>query len=188
LKTNRSRKRRARGDSNSRPSAYMTDAPGAPGAGLAPGRFDFAFFLFVLLPPAPFTPPLLPFNPQFSPFTANHLTYPYWHASIPHVCLHSASKCPYCLLRENRARGLSSHVSSLFFFCPSCHSTHLFSNAYGLFRTMERRNPRVFIRFRTLPIAMGVYTPSRSSTLSAHNRTNRTPLPLPSVGSILKVT
>jgi hypothetical protein len=30
--------------------------PGAPGAGVAPGGFDFAFFSFFLRPPAPFIP------------------------------------------------------------------------------------------------------------------------------------
>src|SRR4029077_1630795 len=50
------------------------------------GGFDFAFFFFVLPPPAPFNPALLPFNPQFSPFPANHLTCPYWHAILSRVC------------------------------------------------------------------------------------------------------
>jgi hypothetical protein len=51
------------------------------------GVIDSTFFVFVLLPPAPFTPPPLPFNPQFSPFPAYYLTYPYRHAILFRVCL-----------------------------------------------------------------------------------------------------
>jgi hypothetical protein len=46
---------------------------------------------------------------------------------------------------------------------------HLFpfpSTTYGLFCAMERRNPCTFIDFRTLSIAMGVYTPTRHSPLA----------------------
>ncbi|MFI5057698.1 MAG: hypothetical protein ACHQLQ_05885, partial [Candidatus Acidiferrales bacterium] len=50
--------------------------------------FDFAFFLFVILPPPTVHPVPLPFTPQFSPFPAKYLTNPYWHAILSRVCLH----------------------------------------------------------------------------------------------------
>src|SRR6266851_5735638 len=58
--------------------------PGASGAGFAPRAFDFDFFLCLLRPQKPFSPPLRPFNPQFRPFTANHLARQYPHAIL--VC------------------------------------------------------------------------------------------------------
>jgi hypothetical protein len=44
------------------------------------------------------------------------------------------------------------------------HSTPLFPMVSGLFCTIDARNPFVIYRFRTLSIAMGVYTPSPFST------------------------
>jgi hypothetical protein len=48
---------------------------------------------------------------------------------------------------------------------------------------MDARNPSVFNRFRTLSIAMGVYTPITIPHLGLHGRTNypfcRKPLYLP---------
>jgi hypothetical protein len=38
-------------------AASRHDLPGGPGSAFLPGSFDFAFFLLVLLPPAPFNPP-----------------------------------------------------------------------------------------------------------------------------------
>jgi hypothetical protein len=52
---------------------------------------------------------------------------------------------------------------------------------------MGARNSFAFNFFRTLSIVMGVYTPYRPSTLSAHNCANRTLLPLLTMGAILKV-
>src|SRR6266852_8319045 len=56
--------------------------PRDPGAGFAPGAFDFDFFLCLLRPQKPFNPPLRPFNPQFRPFTVNHLARRYPHAIL----------------------------------------------------------------------------------------------------------
>jgi hypothetical protein len=49
-------------------------------------------------------------------------------------------------------------VSSLVPLHPLLHLTPLFPSLSGLFCTMDARNPSVFNRFRTLSIAMGVYT------------------------------
>jgi hypothetical protein len=54
---------------------------------------------------------------------------------------------------ESHPRQISIHGT------PLSHLSPLLAIVSGLFCAMERRNPRILRRLRTLSIAMGVYTP-----------------------------
>jgi hypothetical protein len=119
--------------------------PGAPGADAAPGVFDFAFRLFIIVRHAPFNPPESPFNPYFFPIHWKLLNQfvlacypPAWLFTLsPEAPNSSPEQCP---LRHVRAT--SAYSPRPLVYCR--HSTPLFPATCGLCLHNGRPQPISF--------------------------------------------